>query len=178
MSPPSVVQNNAAAKTAVVPPFDLAVLLLLLGFAVMYLPTYYTLSQSAWGTDANGHGPMILGLCFWLLWRERKGILAPAPAAPVAGAVFLLLALACAQAHAADGRSHHLELTETGCSLYDAIVPADALGNRIETIHGLTAKGKRSAFSTRCSHGARDGRLWAASGGDAPMRGSTMWRLT
>ena len=27
-------------------------------------------------------------------------------------------------AHEADGRSHHLELTETGCSLYDAIVPA------------------------------------------------------
>lgn len=28
------------------------------------------------------------------------------------------------QAHAVDGRSHHLELTETGRSLYDAIVPA------------------------------------------------------
>ena len=28
------------------------------------------------------------------------------------------------QAHEADGRSHHLELTETGRSLYDAIVPA------------------------------------------------------
>jgi len=28
------------------------------------------------------------------------------------------------QAHAVDGRSHHLELTQTGRSLYDAIVPA------------------------------------------------------
>jgi DNA-binding MarR family transcriptional regulator len=28
------------------------------------------------------------------------------------------------QAHEADGRSHHLALTETGRSLYDAIVPA------------------------------------------------------
>ncbi len=28
------------------------------------------------------------------------------------------------QAHAADGRSHHLELTDTGRSLYDSIVPA------------------------------------------------------
>ena len=28
------------------------------------------------------------------------------------------------QAHEADGRSHHLELTETGRSLYDVIVPA------------------------------------------------------
>jgi len=28
------------------------------------------------------------------------------------------------QAHEVDGRSHHLELTETGRSLYDAIVPA------------------------------------------------------
>ena len=114
MSPPSVVQNNAAAKTAVVPPFDLAVLLLLLGFAVMYLPTYYTLSQSAWGTDANGHGPMILGLCFWLLWRERKEILAPAPAAPVAGAVFLLLALACYVV----GRSQALDTLEAFASFH------------------------------------------------------------
>lgn len=31
-------------------------------------------------------------------------------------------------AHLADGRSHHLELTDTGRSLYDAIVPA-ALAN-------------------------------------------------
>lgn len=113
MSPPSLVQNNAAAKTAVVPPFDLAALLLLLGFAVMYLPTYYTLSQSAWGTDANGHGPMILALCFWLLWRERKEILAPAPAAPVAGAVFLLLALACYVV----GRSQALDTLEAGSQI-------------------------------------------------------------
>ncbi|PZQ21604.1 MAG: MarR family transcriptional regulator [Sphingopyxis macrogoltabida] len=28
------------------------------------------------------------------------------------------------QAHEADGRSHHLELTDTGRELYDAIVPA------------------------------------------------------
>lgn len=28
------------------------------------------------------------------------------------------------QAHEADGRSHHLDLTETGRALYDAIVPA------------------------------------------------------
>lgn len=43
------------------------------------------------------------------------------------------------QAHEVDGRSHHLELTETGRSLYDAIVPA-ALSTEEELESRLTAK--------------------------------------
>lgn len=42
------------------------------------------------------------------------------------------------QAHEVDGRSHHLELTETGRSLYDAIVPA-ALSTEEELESRLTA---------------------------------------
>lgn len=68
--------------------------LLVLAFGIMFMPTYYTLSQTAWGTDANGHGPMILALCAWLLWRERVEILnAPGQPAPVAGFALLSMSL-------------------------------------------------------------------------------------
>lgn len=42
------------------------------------------------------------------------------------------------QAHEADGRSHHLELTQTGWSLYDAIVPA-ALASEAQLESNITA---------------------------------------
>lgn len=41
----------------------------------MFAPAYLDLSQGAWATDSNGHGPIILGLVFWLLWQEREEIL-------------------------------------------------------------------------------------------------------
>lgn len=48
------------------------------------------------------------------------------------------------QAHEADGRSHHLELTETGRSLYDAIVPA-AIASEAQLEATLSA-GERAAL--------------------------------
>jgi DNA-binding MarR family transcriptional regulator len=42
------------------------------------------------------------------------------------------------QAHEADGRSHHLDLTETGRSLYDAIVPA-ALASEAQLESNISA---------------------------------------
>ena len=48
------------------------------------------------------------------------------------------------QAHEADGRSHHLELTETGWSLYDAIVPA-ALASESQLESNISA-GERAAL--------------------------------
>jgi DNA-binding MarR family transcriptional regulator len=50
------------------------------------------------------------------------------------------------QAHEADGRSHHLDLTDTGRSLYDAIVPA-ALASEARLESTLTAD-ERAALMT------------------------------
>jgi len=89
MSNPVAASNSRASQ----PPrsVDAAVVLLLVAFAVMFLPTYHTLSKTAWESDANGHGPMILALCAWLLWRDRDSILGTEPRpAPVMGFVFLL----------------------------------------------------------------------------------------
>jgi exosortase B len=57
-----------------------------LGFAAMYLPTYWHLAHTIWATDEQGHGPIILMLSLWLLWRRRAQFVAlPHRAAPVAG---------------------------------------------------------------------------------------------
>ena len=47
-------------------------------------------------------------------------------------------------AHEVDGRSHHLELTETGRSLYDAIVPA-ALASEAQLESNITT-GERATL--------------------------------
>ena len=46
--------------------------LLLLAFAAMYLPTYSYLANTSWLKDENGHGPLVLGMSLWLLWRGRQ----------------------------------------------------------------------------------------------------------
>ncbi len=68
---------------------DAAVLgLLLAGYALLYLPTYYDLSHTVWATDEQGHGPIILAVSLWLLYQLRHRIAAlDAAPAPVAGSV-------------------------------------------------------------------------------------------
>jgi exosortase B len=71
---------------------DVAVLLALLGgYALLYLPTYWDLSHTVWASDEQGHGPIILAVCLWLLYQLRHQIAAlesrPAPA--LGGAVFV-----------------------------------------------------------------------------------------
>mgnify|MGYP003703993467 CR=1 FL=1 len=61
-----------------------ALQLLALGLAVMYVPTFLRLAETTWATDEQGHGPMILAACAWLLWGMRASLFAdlvrPAPA--------------------------------------------------------------------------------------------------
>ena len=44
----------------------LPLLLLVAGWLVMFMPTYVGLANTIWGSDANGHGPIILAVSFWL----------------------------------------------------------------------------------------------------------------
>lgn len=68
--------------------------LLLLGFALLYLPSYFELAHSVWVTDEQGHGPIILGLSVWLFYSKRVS-LAQLPSEPQTrvGAVLLFLGL-------------------------------------------------------------------------------------
>jgi exosortase B len=51
-------------------------LILGLGWGLMFGPTYAELSRTLWATDSNGHGPLILGVSAWLLWRARLALAA------------------------------------------------------------------------------------------------------
>ena len=53
-----------------------ATALLLLGFAALYLPSYVELARRIWPTDEQGHGPIILALGLWLLYRQRHALAA------------------------------------------------------------------------------------------------------
>lgn len=42
----------------------------LLGMLVMYIPTLYSLSRGLWATEGQAHGPVILALSIWLMYRQ------------------------------------------------------------------------------------------------------------
>ena len=37
--------------------------------AILAAPTFYDLAITIWGTDAQGHGPIVLSLAIWLIYR-------------------------------------------------------------------------------------------------------------
>ena len=50
--------------------------LILAGWAAMFGPSYMGLASTIWATDANGHGPIILAVSMWLLWKKKGPLLA------------------------------------------------------------------------------------------------------
>lgn len=110
----SVATGDPIPQQSLTRPIDWSAVLLLIGFAVMFLPTYYNLSQAAWGTDANGHGPMIVALCFWLLWRDREAILSvESRPSPLPAFAFLTVALIFYIV----GRSQGIDTLEAGAQI-------------------------------------------------------------
>lgn len=89
--------------------------LLLLGFAALYLPTFYDLSHTVWASDEQGHGPIILAVAAWLLYQQR-GALAALPSRPAywAGVPLFLFALALY----AFGRSQSVYLFEVSSQIF------------------------------------------------------------
>jgi exosortase B len=68
--------------------------MLLVGWAGMFGPSYYGLAHSIWATEANGHGPIILAVSIWLLWRKKAELLAvPRRPANLAASALLLVAV-------------------------------------------------------------------------------------
>lgn len=63
----------------------------LLGAAVFVLPTGIRIAQHSWTTEQGGHGPIVLAIGIWLLWRELKiSKAARKPGNPVLGGIFLI----------------------------------------------------------------------------------------
>ncbi|GJJ04888.1 exosortase [Duganella rhizosphaerae] len=67
-----------------------------LGFLVLAVPTLYGLLNGVWSTEEQAHGPIILALSVWLIYRQWPALLAGGagrPGSPV-GWVVLLPSLA------------------------------------------------------------------------------------
>ena len=43
---------------------------ILIGLIVLYLPSLVDLFRGIWSTDEQGHGPIVLGVACWLIYRK------------------------------------------------------------------------------------------------------------
>lgn len=71
-------QNESANGAGLIPAgLDLRIFAFIaLAFLILYVPSYLTLSTTVWPTDEQGHGPIILAVSAWLLWRKRHELAA------------------------------------------------------------------------------------------------------
>ncbi len=49
-----------------------------LGLAALYIPSFWGLFNGIWATDAQGHGPIVLAIACWLIWKRWPELHAPA----------------------------------------------------------------------------------------------------
>lgn len=54
----------------------------LLGFLALSVPTLISLFRGPWSTEEYAHGPIILGLALWLMWRRWPDVLAAGNSTP------------------------------------------------------------------------------------------------
>ena len=52
------------------------------GVLILFLPTFYDLFNGLWATEEQAHGPIILALSIWLLWRQWPDMLAKTEGRP------------------------------------------------------------------------------------------------
>jgi exosortase B len=92
---PGGAAGAASSKPKGLGGFPMWVLPLLIGLVAMYLPTYMVLANTVWASDEQGHGPIILVVSIWLMWRKKDEYLAlPDQPARVAGSLLLAFGLA------------------------------------------------------------------------------------
>jgi exosortase B len=53
---------------------DRRFLILMMGFAVLYVPSYVGLYQRVWTNSDEMHGPIVFAVALWALWSERKSL--------------------------------------------------------------------------------------------------------
>lgn len=69
-----------------------ALVLVVLGLLVAYVPEYIGLARTIWGTDEQGHGPIIFAVSLWLLYNLRH-TLAELPSRPATASAAVVLVI-------------------------------------------------------------------------------------
>lgn len=83
---------------------------------VLYAPTFYDLAGTLWATDEQGHGPIVLGLTCWLVWRNWQGLVTWQGASPKPVLAWVLLCLG--SLFYAVGRSQEILILEVGSMIW------------------------------------------------------------
>ncbi|WP_422012406.1 exosortase B [Roseateles sp.] len=92
--------------------------MIIIGYVLMFAPTFRDLATTVWSRDEQGHGPIILAVVLWLAYRKHEELLAlSARPALVSGSLCLLLGLCMFVL----GRSQAVLLLEVG-----ALIPISA----------------------------------------------------
>ena len=63
---------KAKPQASLVRSISLADLVLIVGTAIIVVPTMFEVGRFNWTTEQGGHGPIVLATGLWLLWREVK----------------------------------------------------------------------------------------------------------
>lgn len=87
----------------------------LLGLAALYVPTYYDLANGLWNTEEHAHGPIVLLVALFLIWRSRAALFTPATEQPRPALGWPVLALGLLIY--ALGRSQDIILFEVGSQI-------------------------------------------------------------
>lgn len=67
----------------------------LIGLVILFVPTFYDLLRGSWSTEEQAHGPIILVLSLWLVYRQWPDMMEKSKDRPIAkfGWVLLLFGL-------------------------------------------------------------------------------------
>lgn len=83
------------------------------GLIALYVPTWIDLSRTIWATEAQAHGPIILGVALWFFWKQRQIIHDLAAAPSRAGWPLFIIGLLLY----AIGRSQSIPIFEVGSQI-------------------------------------------------------------
>lgn len=107
------------AAVGAVPPKVLAKLapwlIVATGMSALYVLTVVDLLNGLWTTDEQGHGPIVLCLTIWMMWRKRAEVLDISNSSPAPRLAWPLLVFGAALY--AFGRSQGIWLFEVGSSI-------------------------------------------------------------
>lgn len=82
------------------------------GLMVLYLPTFYDLANGLWTNDEQIHGPIILMLSLWLIYRKWPEMIRRSEGQPAASSGWVVFVLAMLLYSI--GRSQHILVFEIG----------------------------------------------------------------
>lgn len=66
---------------------------ILLGLLALYVPTFYDLFTGLWSTEEQAHGPIILALAIWLIYRQWPLMMEKSAGKPSAVTGWVILAI-------------------------------------------------------------------------------------